>query len=73
MGILSTLAGSISSVGVGILVIIVGFFMIKSVFRKFGTLVLIIGAFLLGTGCISVLMLQGMGMTLFDWVKNLVM
>lgn len=73
MGILSTLTGSLSTVGIGILIIIVGFLVAKSAMRKFGTLLLIIGAFLLGAGCISLAMIQGIGMSLFDWIKSVVM
>lgn len=72
MGFLSTQLGSLSSVGVGILIIIIGFIVAKAATRKLGTLILIIGAFLLGAGCISLAMLQGIGMTLFDWIKNIV-
>lgn len=64
--------GSLSTVGVGILIIIVGFIVAKSAMRKFGTLMLVVGAFLLGAGCISLAMLQGIGMSLFDWIKSIV-
>jgi len=72
---LTTMAQSIliwgsSQIGIGIIVILLAFFLLRRIIKRAWGLVLFIGIFLVSKGIIDIAMVETVGKTAWQWIQT---
>ena len=66
----SILIWSSSQIGIGIIVILLAFFLLRRIIKRAWALVLFIGIFLVSKGIIDIAMVETVGKTAWQWIQT---
>ena len=66
----SILIWSSSQIGIGIIVILLAFFLLRRIIKRDWGLVLFIGIFLVSKGIIDIAMVETVGKTAWQWIQT---
>ena len=66
----SILIWSSSQIGIGIIVILLAFFLLRRIIKRAWGLVLVLGIFLVSKGIIDIAMVETVGKTAWQWIQT---